>query len=286
MRPTPIVSAYMQLHPAPFLQLNPPPPSSFPFHFLGASAGMIEIVPQCMTLASIVAASLAAPASAAASSSATAGGGAAPPATAVGGGGFLQQVRAALQVYAHDGVYREWLAGGAGCALSAAVEDAFVRSCAGAVVSSFVLGIGDRHNDNMLLCRDGRLLHIDFGHVLGHFKSKLGIRRERTPFVFTPALAAVMGGEGAPAYQRFEALAVRAFNVLRRHADTLLLLTRLMRASGLPQLADDGYMRERLMPALGDVAAAEELQRLIKAALGTRTTQFNDAVHLLAVPRG
>ena len=30
-----------------------------------------------------------------------------------------------------------------------------------------------------------QLFHIDFGHFLGHFKTKLGIKRERTPFVLT-----------------------------------------------------------------------------------------------------
>lgn len=30
-----------------------------------------------------------------------------------------------------------------------------------------------------------QLFHIDFGHILGHFKEKFGIRRERVPFVLT-----------------------------------------------------------------------------------------------------
>lgn len=30
-----------------------------------------------------------------------------------------------------------------------------------------------------------QLFHIDFGHILGHFKSKMGVKRERVPFVLT-----------------------------------------------------------------------------------------------------
>lgn len=30
-----------------------------------------------------------------------------------------------------------------------------------------------------------QLFHIDFGHILGHFKEKFGLRRERVPFVLT-----------------------------------------------------------------------------------------------------
>ena len=28
-------------------------------------------------------------------------------------------------------------------------------------------------------------MHIDFGHFLGNFKSKFGVKRERVPFVLT-----------------------------------------------------------------------------------------------------
>lgn len=30
-----------------------------------------------------------------------------------------------------------------------------------------------------------QLFHIDFGHILGHFKEKFGFKRERVPFVLT-----------------------------------------------------------------------------------------------------
>lgn len=67
--------------------------------------------------------------------------------------------------------------------LESAIQN-FILSTAGYCTATHVLGIGDRHNDNIMLSRRGDLFHIDFGHFLGHFKVFKGIyKRETTPFV-------------------------------------------------------------------------------------------------------
>ena len=73
------------------------------------------------------------------------------------------------------------------------VLDAFVRSLAGYSVAMQVLGVGDRHNDNIMVSRDGCYFHVDFGHFLGHFKAKFGVKREASSFVLTPHMETVLG---------------------------------------------------------------------------------------------
>ena len=82
------------------------------------------------------------------------------------------------------------------------VLDHFVRSLAGYSVATRVLGVGDRHNDNIMVASDGRYFHVDFGHFLGHFKSKFGVKRESASFALTSAQIKFHGAHATPVRRR------------------------------------------------------------------------------------
>jgi len=116
------------------------------------------------------------------------------------------------------------------------VVENFTASCAGYCVATYVLGIGDRHNDNIMVKEDGHLFHIDFGHILGNFKEKYGIKRERAPFVFTPDFAYVMGGKDSQKYNTFRESCITAHELLRQNYNLFINLFNMMLISGMPEL--------------------------------------------------
>ncbi|XP_030078354.1 phosphatidylinositol 4,5-bisphosphate 3-kinase catalytic subunit delta isoform [Microcaecilia unicolor] len=141
-----------------------------------------------------------------------------------------------------------------GDALDRAIEE-FTLSCAGYCVATYVLGIGDRHSDNIMIRETGQLFHIDFGHFLGNFKTKFGINRERVPFILTYDFVHVIQQgktNNSEKFERFRKYCEKAYTVLRLNGTLFLHLFVLMKAAGLPELScskDIQYLKDSL--ALG-----------------------------------
>jgi phosphatidylinositol-4,5-bisphosphate 3-kinase len=116
-----------------------------------------------------------------------------------------------------------------------AVEN-LVRSCAASCVATYVLGVCDRHNDNIMITKDGRLFHIDFGRFLGNYQMFGAFRRDRAPFVLTPEFVFAMGGKESSNFERFCDMACKAFNVVRSNARVFIALFSMMVSTGIPEL--------------------------------------------------
>lgn len=164
--------------------------------------------------------------------------------------------------------------------------DNFTASCAGYSVATYILGICDRHNDNIMLKTSGHLFHIDFGKFLGDAQMFGNFKRDRTPFVLTSDMAYVINGGDKPStkFHHFVDLCCKAFNIVRKHGDLLLHLLALMATSGIPGVTADAvtYVRNALLPGQSNPEAAASFAKMIHISLKSWFTQFNFFLHNLA----
>lgn len=172
-------------------------------------------------------------------------------------------------------------------ALNKAIEE-FTLSCAGYCVATYVLGIADRHSDNIMVKKTGQLFHVDFGHILGHFKEKFGFRRERVPFVLTNDFVHVINkgqtkkGHAAE-FQRFQSYCEQAFLILRQHGSLILSLFAMMISTGLPELSSEkdlNYLRDTLVLEMSENEAQKHFRSKFDEALcNSWKTSLNWASH-------
>ena len=112
--------------------------------------------------------------------------------------------------------------------------DNYIKSCAGYSVITYVLGVGDRHLDNLLLHNQtGCFFHCDFSFLFGKDPKKY------LPMRVTEDMIWGMGGRESDNYAKFLSLTGSAFVALRQPENVRLLLSlvRVMEGIRLPDIA-------------------------------------------------
>jgi phosphatidylinositol kinase/protein kinase (PI-3 family) len=97
------------------------------------------------------------------------------------------------------------------------VRNQFIKSTAAYCVITYLFGIGDRHLDNIMVKKDGRLFHIDFGYILGNdpMVNNPGMR-------ITDEMIEAIGGFSSKYYEEFTDLCTKIYNCLRRNIDIFM----------------------------------------------------------------
>ncbi|KAF8248095.1 phosphatidylinositol 3-kinase [Wilcoxina mikolae CBS 423.85] len=165
--------------------------------------------------------------------------------------------------------------------VKAEVMDTYVKSCAGYCVITYLLGVGDRHLDNLLLTPDGHFFHADFGYILG-----------RDPKWFAPMklckeMVDGMGGTHSANYQTFRSYCYTAYTTLRKSANLILNLFALMVDANIPDIRlepDKAVLKvkERFCLELSEEQAIAHFRMLIDDSMNSVLPVLMDRVHVIA----
>ncbi|XP_075218357.1 phosphatidylinositol 3-kinase 59F [Lycorma delicatula] len=166
--------------------------------------------------------------------------------------------------------------------ISPEIMDTYVRSCAGYCVITYLLGVGDRHLDNLLLTSSGKLFHIDFGYILGRDPKPLP-----PPMKLSKEMVEAMGGVNSEHYHEFRKQCYTAFLHLRRHANLMLNLFSLMVDASVPDIALEPdkavkKVQDKLRLDLGDEEAVHYLQNLLDMSVTAVMAALVEQLHKFA----
>jgi phosphatidylinositol 4-kinase len=166
-------------------------------------------------------------------------------------------------------------------------QDNFLRSLVGYSLVCYILQIKDRHNANILMDREGHIMHIDFGFVLGDTPKmgKVPIFSERAPFKLSAEFWEVLGGWnynngglGVKFCKMFES----AFACASSHSDEIVSLVEaaLMNLTRNPEtartLANGIRHRLRMRGPPGSVEQKTFVMGMVNTALASWGTTTYD----------
>lgn len=160
-------------------------------------------------------------------------------------------------------------------------------SCAGYAVATYLIAVGDRHLENLMVTKSGNMFHVDFGFILGKNPPKKGLFvpqiRINKPMILG------MGGQHSQNYKDFKTKAVKAFLHLRKHRHFILNIVMMMVDAKIPNLPVDeslkilNDMNGRFMPELDDERAGRKFDEVIEESVNAVFAEIMEVGHRVAV---
>lgn len=166
--------------------------------------------------------------------------------------------------------------------VSSQIMDNYVKSCAGYCVITYLLGVGDRHLDNLLLSPNGKFWHADFGYILG-----------RDPKPFPPLMKLPiqvidgMGGLNHENFNIFRNYCFITYTTLRKNSNLILNLFLLMLDANIPDIKIDPQraiekVEEKFCLEMSEEEAILHFQNLINDSVNAFLPVVIDRLHSLA----
>ena len=114
-------------------------------------------------------------------------------------------------------------------------QENFANSLAGFCLLSYYLDIKDRHNGNIMINNEGRIMHIDFGFLLGTSPKNLGF--ERAQFKLMKSYVDILDGFEGKMFKHFRNQMVRGLIEAKKSFEIISTMIKIMSHSDLPCLA-------------------------------------------------
>lgn len=99
------------------------------------------------------------------------------------------------------------------------VRTKFIKTCVASCVICYVLGIGDRHLENILVTTRGELLHIDFSYILGEDPKESSVEMK-----ITDDMLDMLGGKNSLYFRDFMDRCKKCYKKVRQHSNLWYLL--------------------------------------------------------------
>jgi len=171
------------------------------------------------------------------------------------------------------------------------LRENFIKTSVASCVLCYILGIGDRHTENILINKYGDIVNIDFSYLLGDDP-----KNTSSEMRITPGMLELLGGKNSGTYIKFKKYCAIVYKKIRRHSSLWYLLLMYLAFSNPPI---DNYHQnyeliklhviDRLLPGEFDDQGNININKVLdenidswKAHLGEVAHRFSNNVKKIA----
>jgi phosphatidylinositol 3-kinase len=166
------------------------------------------------------------------------------------------------------------------------IIDVYIKSCAGYCTVTYLMAVGDRHLENLMIDKWGHLFHIDFGFIFG--KNPPAKTMLQPPIRICKEMVDAMGGNQHAHYETFKKKCVEAFLYLRNYQRLILNLFHLMIHAGIKDLPFEEHerlltaMHEKFMPDKTNIEAEKQFISIIEESVNAFFVKLYEKIHVWA----
>ena len=138
----------------------------------------------------------------------------------------------------------------------------FIQSCVGSCISSYLLGLGDRHLENILLTSDGKIFHIDFDYLLGEDPKHVSVE-----MMITEEMLEVIGGRNSTHFKTFQRECEQAYVKIRQRNNLWYFLFMYLHSKYPDKYSEkhvQSYLIDKLVPGESNINANTEIVKIIQ----------------------
>ena len=159
----------------------------------------------------------------------------------------------------------------------------FVESLAAYSIVCYLIQIKDRHNGNILLDKKGRIIHIDFGFILG-ISPGGNLNFENAPFKITKDYLMLMDGQKSEMFFYFVSIIARGLQMIRKYANIFCNIVEAM-GVGVPMPCFNGRnykdvvasFKERFLTNCSDQEVINVVENLVDRSVNNWRTSYYDS---------
>jgi phosphatidylinositol 4-kinase len=155
----------------------------------------------------------------------------------------------------------------------------FIMSMAGYSLFMFLVQIKDRHNGNLMLDKDGHIIHIDFGFMIE--SSPGGNIGFEPDMKITTEMGLIMGRDlNSQSFMWFTELCIKGYLAIRPYREHICTLVALMLDTGLPCFRYRAVesLRQRFSPTSNERDAAIYIQSIVNKCYNNWRTNAYDSI--------